>query len=394
MPSPRIEVEPRVLIWARRSAGLDDFGAANKIGVSESVLKKWESGDLAPTLVQLRKAGKVYKRPLAVLLLGAPPNERGFDALADFRILGEKPPHPSPALLAEFRRALAQREVLLHLHEIAPDLLAHSPALPELRSSIEPDAVGAQIREFVGVEVEQQKRASDPGAALNQWVGAVESKGILVLQTSGVAPSEMHGFSISEWPYPVIALNGSDHSYRRLFTLLHELAHLALRSGGVCDLSEFHGAQVTAEARLEHLCNAIAASALLPASEFQNDVQFGIEHEWPLHDLRALSRKYSVSSEAVLLRLINLGRASWDVYRARKPEIDRAYEEVKESQRQRAKAREGGPSFYLLKARDLGHGYASSVLGAYRSDRISSLDVADYLDIRFSQLASLEAVVR
>lgn len=123
MASQRISVAPHVLAWARRSAGLDHDRAAKKIRISPTTLQRWESGQLAPTLVQLRKAGKAYGRPLAVLLLAAPPHEQGFDALSDFRTSTARPSQPSPELLTEFRRALAQREVLLDLYEVSRDSL-------------------------------------------------------------------------------------------------------------------------------------------------------------------------------------------------------------------------------------------------------------------------------
>jgi hypothetical protein len=39
------------------------------------------------------------------------------------------------------------------------------------------------------------------------------------------------------------------------------------------------------------------------------------------------------------------------------------------------------------------HGYVVSVLDAYRTRAISSLDVSDYLDVRFDKLDKLERVV-
>ena len=94
------------------------------------------------------------------------------------------------------------------------------------------------------------------------------------------------------------------------------------------------------------------------------------------------------------MRLVDLGRATWDVYWERKPSLDAAYEEAREQERQQNREADRRPPYYVVKARDLGHGYASSVIGAYESDRISSLDVADYLGIRYSQLEKLEAVLR
>ena len=50
-----VEVEPQVLVWARKSIGLDIERAARKVGVVQKTLEKWESGAAAPTLPQLRR---------------------------------------------------------------------------------------------------------------------------------------------------------------------------------------------------------------------------------------------------------------------------------------------------------------------------------------------------
>ncbi len=390
MSSPRINVNPAVFGWARRSAGLGEEQAAKKIGVSLTTLEEWEAGTLAPTLVQLRKAGTVYRRPLAVLLLETPPNESGFDALTDYRAEGERPRNPSPELLAELRRAVGQRDVMLELQSVSPDSLPPPRELPRQSfRSTDIDGDGQQLRSFAGVELASQKTARDAGAALRLWISGIESAGIIVIHTSGVKPAEMHGLSINEWPYPVIALNGSDQPRRRLFTLLHELAHLALEGGGICDLHESQSASSNTPSAIERRCNAIAAAALLPGYALLAEAHS--RSNWSLAELDRLSRQFGVSSEAVLLRLVELGRATWALYWERKPELDRAYEQARERQREQSQNSSGGPSYYLVKARDIGHGYAYSVLDAYRNDRISSLDVADYLGIRFSQLESLEA---
>lgn len=389
MATPRINVEPRVMEWARLSAGLDQESAAKKIGVSAATLQSWESGDADPTITQLRKAGKAYGRPLAVLLLTTPPSERGFDAISDFRTSSSQPVSPSSALLSEFRRALDQRDVLLDLYRISPDSLTVPVPLPALTATTSTEEGSDVLRSFIGVELQDQLRAREQGA-LNLWRAAVEDKGILVIHTSGVDPSEMHGFSISEWPFPIIAINGADQPKRRLFTLLHEIAHLAMNLGGVCDLHD-------QQADVERICNQLAAGILLPRKVLFDDALIrarSTEYEWTLSDLSEISRKYGCSSEAALLRLVSIGRATWSLYWDRKEELEEAYAYTREQTRQRSRESPGGPSYYVVKVRDLGHGYTSSVIDAYRNDRISTLDVVDYLGIRYSQLASMEAVVR
>src|SRR5689334_3829159 len=107
MAAERIPVAPGVLNWARHSAGYSDIElAAKRLSVKTDQVQMWESGALDPTITQLRNMAKLYRRPLAVLLLPKAPKD--FDALRDFRRTGSEGSQAwSPALHAEFKRALS-----------------------------------------------------------------------------------------------------------------------------------------------------------------------------------------------------------------------------------------------------------------------------------------------
>jgi Zn-dependent peptidase ImmA (M78 family)/transcriptional regulator with XRE-family HTH domain len=395
MPTERIPVQAGVLEWARRSARLDVDAAASKLGVSRDTISKWEGGEIAPTIVQLRNCARVYGRPLAVLLLPAPPPD--FDAMRDFRSGDVAQAGWSPQLAAEFRRALAQRDVILEIAEVSPESVHPAAAFPAIDVRTDAERAGTALREFLGVSLDEQYRFADPHDALRAWITAAEHRGVIVIQTRGVELQEMKGFSISEWPYPVVALNGADWPRRRTFSLLHELAHLAVNLGGLCDLHEMRTVRRSQEDDLEHACNEVAAAVLLPEAALlaQRSIATAKEtHGWTLEELGTLEARFHVSSEAILLRLIKIGKATWNTYWLRKPELDSQYTAAREHQAERNREREGGPSYYLVKARNVGRAYATSVLDAYRNRRISALDVADYLDIRYSQLSKFEAAIR
>jgi Zn-dependent peptidase ImmA (M78 family) len=108
---------------------------------------------------------------------------------------------------------------------------------------------------------------------------------------------------------------------------------------------------------------------------------------WTDEALGQLADMYGVSREAMLLRLIELDRASWDYYFERRPYFLRKYEEVQEDK----KVRKGGPSYYRMKLRDFGRRYVTTVLDAYHRDVVTSSDLSDYLDIKVNKLAGLEA---
>jgi hypothetical protein len=101
-------------------------------------------------------------------------------------------------------------------------------------------------------------------------VSAIEASGVLVLATRGgkVAVDEMRGMSLYFDVLPVIVLNGSDYPRPRLFSLLHEFAHLVLHTEGLCDVVTDDQPR-TADRSLEARCNAIAAAVLMPAAEIR-----------------------------------------------------------------------------------------------------------------------------
>ena len=108
----------------------------------------------------------------------------------------------------------------------------------------------------------------------------------------------MRGFSIAEWPFPVIAVNGSDFYRPRLFTLLHELAHLGLRDGGLCDLHESTSRFRDANDEIERFCNQVAAAVLMPEAELLADPNFAganQNYRWSLEELEALSHPFGAS---------------------------------------------------------------------------------------------------
>jgi len=245
----------------------------------------------------------------------------------------------------------------------------------------------------------EQARWSDPYKALNTLIGRIEDRGIIVIHAKGISIDEMRAFSISEEPYPVIALNGADYPRARVFSLFHELTHVALNSGGLCDLHDGNGRRQSSSStgRLEHFCNQVAAAALMPRLELLSQpivVTANASYDWNLDELESVASHFQVSQEALLLRLISVGRASWETYRVRKDELQEQYAAVAAQRRERRKAKPGGPDFYRTKARDIGHGYASVVLDAFGGRSITARDVADFLDVKFGQIERLQAELR
>lgn len=108
----KVPVAPSVLIWARKSAHLRPDEAAKAANVAEAAVLAWEAGTDQPTLVQLRKLGERYRRPLAVFLLPEAPKD--WQAIHDFRSQDHLDDQ-SPALALAIREAHERRRGTLNI---------------------------------------------------------------------------------------------------------------------------------------------------------------------------------------------------------------------------------------------------------------------------------------
>lgn len=258
--SPKAIVKPELLVWARTSIGLSLDDAASKMHQSVERLTAWENGEQSPTVSQLRIAASVYKRPIAVFYLPNVPRE--FDAMKDFRRLSEgfNSEH-SPALQLLIRRTRYRRQIAVDLSnrigEKAKEFSKRATLLDK------PEKLSGEIRTLLNITLDEQFSWKDDYKAINNWINAIENLGILVFQSSDVPIIEMRGFSISEEQFPVIVLNAKDSPRGRIFTLMHELTHLFLRNGGLCDLDESEEVR-SEEQRVEAYCNHVAGAVLVP----------------------------------------------------------------------------------------------------------------------------------
>jgi transcriptional regulator with XRE-family HTH domain len=223
------------LVWARETSGLTTEVAAQKADVSADRLAAWESGQQKPTFAQLRKLASVYKRPLAVFYLEEPP--KGFAPMHDFRRSAGHAGLPnSPELTLEVRRAHDRRDWALELLEQLEERPRELNGA--LTLGVDPDTAAAEVRRILKVNLRDQISWRTNYDAFNQWRLLIERAGILTFQANDVETTEARGFSISERPLPVAVTNIKDAPRGRIFTLLHETAHILLRDGRICDLPE------------------------------------------------------------------------------------------------------------------------------------------------------------
>lgn len=375
-------VNPDLLKWARTACALEVDVAAKRIGVKPDKLEDWERGESAPTINQLRNLSDVYKRAVSFFFL----NERPAAAKkpVDFRRLElSTSHHTTPELENAIRAAQAKREAAL-------DILAEADEEPPgfglgLDDGMAPEVAAAFLVERLGTTMPARAEWGDEYAVLRGWKQAAEAHGVFVMQVSRISLDEMRGCSLAMFPMPIVLLNSSDSPLGRVFTLIHELTHLARRESGLCDVVEERDRSRDVQ-QVEVFCNHVAGAALVPYDDLVNDprvVRANTRTEWTDDELGALRSKFWASREVVLRRLLIAGKTSRAFYQRKRDEFLKQYEELRDKD-------QGGFVPFPRKV-VLGNGrlLTSLVLGAYESRAITGSELSRVLGTKLDHLPAI-----
>lgn len=354
-----VAVNPANLIWAREAAGLSLEEAAQKLNLGNTKkhtaiekLELLESGEKAPTRVQLNKMSEKYRQPLLAFYLNQPPRKGGRGQ--DFRTL---PQHIDP-------KHNVHLDILLRNiqagQSLARDLLEEeaAQALPFINSanvSMGYKKVAQDIAATLRFDLKQFRAAKTASDAFAYLRCRIESKGIFLLLMSDLGshhtaiPVEVfRGFAIADPIAPFIVINKKDAKSAQSFTALHELAHLWLGSSGVSGWGE-------SESEIEKFCDKAAGRLLLPPHEL-NEMAFiqNATFEEAVSIIRdfADARNISRAMVAYNLRLDNrISVVQWQELQERFSD-DRNKQTAQEKERRKGQA--GGPNANVVHRSSLG----------------------------------------
>jgi Zn-dependent peptidase ImmA (M78 family)/transcriptional regulator with XRE-family HTH domain len=380
-----MNVTPAVLLWARKSAGLDLGEVAHRLQVDPGVLAAWEDGTDRPSLTHAERLAVIYKRPLVAFFLSEPPAEPALPR--DFRTMPDRAGGQlSPETLLAVRRA---RRVQAQTIELRKALRTEQTIrLAHVSARLDDDSAAAAIRRNVGVEALTPRAWRDMYEALRSWRSAVERLGVLVLQFA-MPVSDARGFTLPSDSVPVVVLNTRDSPSARMFSLFHELAHLALGHAGMCDMEVYARGDV-GSVSIERRCNKIAGAFLVPKADL-------LAHErvesadgtgvWQDDDLKVIAWSFKVSREVVLRRLLDLGLTFPRFYAQKRAEWQRAAADAV------LHASGGGPAPSVRCVSEYGRSFVSLVLESVDAGQVPYADVPNYLGLKLSHLAEVSDMV-
>lgn len=242
------------------------------------LLEQWKKGEKTPTFNQVEEVSKALHIPFGYFFLRQPPQED--HSLLQYRTVHiEKFETPSRELVDTIQDMVCIQD---WMHEYVK------------RNNEEPLQVVGSGEHDASVEVLANRIRSDLDIPLN-WYELTkdaddsfkflrekgEAAGIIIMM-SGIAGNntrrslnleEFRAFTLVDNYAPLIFINATDTINGRLFSLVHEMAHVWVGQNSVFNGSSF---SLRKHGYIEVKCNAVAAEILIPQETFkkkwENDI--------------------------------------------------------------------------------------------------------------------------
>lgn len=265
MATINVNVSPEIIKWA--------LSQTQEGKISQTLMNnitKWLDGTKTPTFNQIEEFSKKSNIPLGYFFLQKPPAEP--IKLLEYRTLDSvQLANPSRNLIETIQdMENIQDWMKSYREELGFDKL-------DFVGSVKDHNDIQQIANKIRLDLELSKNwyenCSDSRESFNYIRKLLEDCGVIVMQNGIVKNNtrralnieEFRAFTIIDDWAPLIFINSADSRNAKLFSLLHELAHIWI---GKDDLFNDRHSKTTGVSHTEIICNAIAGELLVPNDIF------------------------------------------------------------------------------------------------------------------------------
>lgn len=384
-----VQINPRLMTWARETAGLSLEEAAEKLGLKTTAkasaaekLLAVEDGTRPVSQGLLQKSVAAYRRPLITFYLPQPPaqGERGEDFRA---VTGAVSPRDDAMLDALVRDVRARQQMLREVLADEDEALV-LPFVASCQMSEGAKSVAAQIRATLGVTTAEQQQARDSAKLFALLRAAAERTGVYVLllgdlgsHHSDISEQVFRGFALADDIAPFVVINDNDAAPARAFTLMHELAHIWIGASGVS--GPLKG---ISENAVERFCNAVAGDFLLP-SEAVGDLSAarGADAAHALVLAEDVARSWNVSQSVVVYRFLMNKWISDEVATTLFGMFAERWRTERQRVRETREADDTGPGYYIVRRSRLGSALLDVVRRALQGEALTHTKAARILGV-------------
>ena len=307
----KVNISAAVLQWVMQTIQLDSLPP--KI---VEYLSKWIKGEKEPTFNQIETVSNATGIPLGYFFLQQPPQES--IPLMEYRTV-------KSVAFDEPSRNLIET---IHDMEMVQDWTREHMKAENMPT---PDCVGmfrheksftkcaTIIRKLLGLTEDWFLNSKTVDDSFRFIRNAISSIGVLVMMNGIVGNNthrvldieEFRAFAMIDEYAPLIFVNTNDSGNGRLFSLLHEFAHICI---GESDFFNDRNNAATPVRPVEVLCNAIAAEILVPQKIFLKEWREFISIYSEKETIEVLAKYFKCGITVIARKALDNKKISSDLY--------------------------------------------------------------------------------
>ncbi len=353
MPRTTVSIAPEMLNWIIQKAQFQNVNSS----VYE-LLNKWLSGEKEPTFNQVEDMSKKINIPFGYFFLNKPPVEEC--KIVEYRTVD------SISLREPSRNLIDVLDMMSDAQEWMIDYLKDNEHEPldfvgcgkRMSSAGE---IAHDIREELDLTVSWYESSKNIADSFRHLRRCFENKGIMIMMSGTVGSNthrkldvdEFRAFTLVNEYVPLIFINTCDSESGKLFSLLHEAAHIWL--GEDSFYNEQYGSSVSVS-QLEQMCNAVAAEVLVPNMIFiekWNEVS-GTAFE----KVETLAKFFKCSKYVVARKACDNGKINKDKYNEIVTLLVENYQKWREEQKD---SKGSGGDYYRTLGSKLDHRFVKAL---------------------------------
>lgn len=334
-----VNVAPDILDWIISKTG------SNLSQTMLDKLQKWLNGEKEPTFRQVEEVSKATNIPFGYFFLNSPPNEDL--SLLEFRTIDSlKLRNPS-------RNLIDTMDNMENMQAWMRDSLVEegSERLHFVGSQKFQDNIfdfADNMRDLLSLDFNWYTKTPNAEMSFRTIRGRCQNIGILVMMSGIVGQNthrpldieEFRAFALVDEYAPLIFINSNDSINGKLFSLVHEIAHILKGN------SDFFNDRIGGDYFVnkdESICNAVAAELLVPNASFVNKWNKGKEDKNDRENIIALSNYFKCGTTVIARRALDCGYINRNLYG---DIADKAIEYYNQQQRIKKNKDKTGGSFY------------------------------------------------
>ncbi len=332
-----VNISPQIIIWAlnqTQEEKLDEKLMSN--------INKWLDGTKTPTFNQIEDFSKKSNIPLGYFFLQTPPVEQ-IDLLKYRTIDSIYLANPSRNLIDTIHEMENIQDWMKdYRKELGFEKLSIVGCIKEMKDI---SFIADRIRKDLGLVNTWYEQNKDAIESFKYIRKQLELHGIIVMMSGVVGKNthraldveEFRAFTMLDDWAPLIFINTSDSNGAKLFSILHEVAHIWL---GKNDLFNDRQEKVGNVSKIENVCNAVAGELIVPKEIFLKKWDIDMCNIDIFQKVTDLAKYFRCGEIVIARKAVDCNKIGLDVYNQVAQTAIKNYKQMKENKQS------GGGNYY------------------------------------------------